>query len=71
MLGRSQYRNPPIGGMNRPVSGPDPQPKPSTSNSSVKTMTFWYTIGCVHQSAMWLSPPSPGVSEMIAAGAAT
>ena len=57
--------------MNRPVSGPDPQPKPVTSNSSVKMMTFWYTIGCVHQSAMWLSPPKPGVSEMIAAGAAT
>ena len=36
--------------MNRPVSGPDPQPKPSTSNSSVNMMTFWYTIGCVHQS---------------------
>ena len=57
--------------MKRPVSGPDPQPKPVTSNSSVKIMNFWYTIGCVHQSAMWLSPPKPGVSEMIAAGTAT
>ncbi|CKT12257.1 Uncharacterised protein [Mycobacterium tuberculosis] len=60
-----------MGGQNRPVSGPDPQPKPKTSNSNVKTMTFWYTIGCVHQSPMRLSPPSPGVSEMIAAPAAT
>lgn len=49
-----------MGGQNRPVSGPDPQPKPKTSNSNVKTMTFWYTIGCVHQSPMRLSPPSPG-----------
>lgn len=46
-----------MGGQNRPVSGPDPQPKPKTSNSNVKTMTFWYTIGCVHQSPMRLSPP--------------
>ena len=41
VLGRNQYRTPPIGGMNRPVSGPDPQPRPRTSNSRVKTMTFW------------------------------
>ncbi|CNH81677.1 Uncharacterised protein [Mycobacterium tuberculosis] len=57
--------------MNRPVSGPDPQPNPVTSNSSVKIMNFWYTIGCVHQSAIRLRPPRPGVSEMIAAGTAT
>ena len=59
-----------MGGMNRPVSGPDPQPKPATSNSNVKTMNFWYTIGCVHHSPMRPSPPRPGVSEMIAAGTA-
>src|SRR6185437_4615578 len=34
VLGRNQYRNPPIGGQNRAVRGPDPQPKPRTSNSS-------------------------------------
>src|SRR5689334_23798691 len=34
--GRSQYTKPPIGGQNREVSGPDPQPNPRISNSSVK-----------------------------------
>src|SRR5689334_4916979 len=33
--GRSQYRNPPNGGTNRIVSGPDAQPRPSTSNRIV------------------------------------
>ena len=40
VLGRNQYRNPPIGGQNRAVSGPDPQPRPNTSKSKVKMTTF-------------------------------
>src|SRR3984885_4765533 len=67
VLGRNQYRKPPIGGQNRAVSGPEPQPKPKTSNSKVKMTSFWYTIGCVHHAAIGPSPPSPGVSEMTAA----
>ena len=71
VLGRNQYRKPPIGGQNRAVSGPDPQPRPNTSNSRVNTTTFWYTIGCVHQTAMCPKPPRPGVSEITAAAPAT
>lgn len=71
VLGRNQYRKPPNGGQNRAVSGPDPQPRPRISNSSVKTTSFWYTMGCVHQSAMRPSPPRPGVSEITAAAPAT
>ncbi len=34
----------------------DPQPKPKTSNSNVKTMTFWYDPAGVHQSPYALQP---------------
>src|ERR1700754_1641722 len=67
VLGRSQYKNPPMGGQNLAVSGPDPQPRPRTSNSRVKTTTFWYTIGCVHHIPIRSSPPSPGVNAITAA----
>src|ERR1700691_58737 len=66
VLGRNQYRKPPIGGQNRAVRGPEPQPKPKTSNSKVKMTSFWYTIGCVQHAAICPSPHSSGVSEMTA-----
>lgn len=59
--GRSQYRIVPIGGRKRIVSGPKPHPRPSTSNSSVQTITFWNTTGSNHQSFRFPSEPMPGV----------
>ncbi len=35
VLGRNQYRIEPIGGKNRLFSGPNPQPRPITSNNIV------------------------------------
>jgi hypothetical protein len=35
VLGRNQYRIDPIGGKNRLLSGPKPQPSPITSNNIV------------------------------------
>ncbi len=35
VLGRNQYRIEPSGGKNRLFSGPNPQPRPMTSNSMV------------------------------------
>ena len=35
VLGRNQYRIEPIGGKNLLLSGPNPQPRPTTSNSIV------------------------------------
>ena len=35
VFGRSQYRMDPIGGKKRLFSGPNPQPRPTTSNSIV------------------------------------
>ena len=35
VLGRNQYRIDPIGGKNRLFSGPNPHPRPTTSNSMV------------------------------------
>ena len=62
--GRSQYSSPPTGGRNRNVSGPNPPPKPHISNSRLQTTTFWNTTGWVHQFAMSLTGPIPGVVAM-------
>ena len=35
VLGRNQYRIDPSGGKNRLFSGPNPQPRPTTSNNMV------------------------------------
>ncbi|SKU78035.1 Uncharacterised protein [Mycobacteroides abscessus subsp. abscessus] len=35
VLGRSQYKIEPRGGKNLLLSGPNPQPRPTTSNSMV------------------------------------
>ena len=62
--GRSQYRELPSGGRNLSVSGPNPQPSPMTSNSTVKTTAFCRRIGSVHQSPMWDSVLIPGVRDV-------
>ena len=41
VLGRNQYSIEPSGGKKRLLSGPNPQPSPTTSNSIVKNTTFW------------------------------
>ena len=57
--GRSQYRIEPIGGKNRLFSGPKPQPRPTTSNSIVKSTTFSNTIGSAYQCATLVKPSMP------------
>ncbi len=69
--GRSQYSGPPIGGLNRNVSGPDPDPIPRNSQRTLKTTTFCQTIGSVHQSLRLARPPSPGVVAPISASPPT
>ncbi len=56
--GRTQSRTPPIIGLKRRVSGSEPAPSPSTSQSIVQATAFWKTTGCVHHSPMLPSPPS-------------
>ena len=59
VLGRNQYRIDPIGGKNRLLSGPNPQPSPTTSNSIVKNTAFWKTIGSAYQEATSVKPSMP------------
>ena len=60
---RNQYSGEPIGGMILPVSGPNPHPRPSTSNSSDHSTTFWKTIGSFHHVAMLPQPSIPVVAR--------
>ena len=59
--GRTQYKTPPISGENRPVSCIDPEPRPRISHNSVQTVSFWNTIGTIHQRPKSVSPPRSGV----------
>ncbi len=61
VLGRSQYRIEPSGGKYRLLSGPKPQPSPTTSNSSVYSTIFWKTIGSAHQAPTFVNPSMPAV----------
>ena len=56
-------------GEKRKVSGIDPQPRPTTSQRSVQTTSFWKTIGSAHQSPNSPRPPRPGVVAEIASAA--
>ena len=63
VLGRNQYRIDPIGGKKRLFSGPNPQPRPTTSNSMVYSTTFSNTIGSAHQSPTLVKPSMPLVAN--------
>ena len=63
VLGRNQYRIDPIGGTNRLFSGPNPHPRPMTSNSMVYSTTFWNTIGSVHHCPTFVKPSMPLVAS--------
>src|SRR6478609_9736190 len=63
VLGRNQYRIDPSGGKNRLFSGPNPHPRPTTSNSMVYSTTFSNTIGSVHHCAALVNPSTPEVAS--------
>ena len=42
-----------VGDVIRSVSGPDPQPSPSTSNSMLQTIAFWNASGSSHHLSPW------------------
>jgi hypothetical protein len=54
-----------MGGKNRLLSGPKPQPSPTTSNSMVNSTTFWNTMGSVHHEPTSVKPSIPLVLSTI------
>lgn len=53
------------------MSGPEPQPSPSTSKARLKTTIFWKAMGCSHHEAMVDTPPSAGLKPQKNAQPAT